>query len=212
MNSWCSKVLPCCKSIWRKKNDRVSKINPCSCGRGLRSGTPVKSRSRHLNAGVKVISVFGSGASHIDCLITHDAPDCLKFQVPAYSMKEGGYWLGLNELGVVISTVKPTTHHPPQPPRPGLKLHWFTSISYGEKIKEDRTEKDALDQLKWIKERLLSGGGGAREDRAYPSSLLYFFISLLPPPPAISWNKKSPIKSVWVRVLCVCVSISVYMQ
>ena len=34
---------------------------------------------RDLNRGVKVVSIFRSSASNIDCLITHDAPGCLKF-------------------------------------------------------------------------------------------------------------------------------------
>ena len=59
---------------------------------------------RDLNRGVKVVSVFRSSASNIDCLITPDAPGCLKFffQVAAYSANEGEYRSVLNELAVVI--------------------------------------------------------------------------------------------------------------
>lgn len=119
-NSWCSKSAASYSVDPNGRKKMCFKMNPRECGHGLRSRMPVKSRRRDLNSRVKVISVFRSHASNIDCPITHDAPGCLKFQVPVYSVNEGEYWFGLNELCVVIHSWEycpPPTSTSPTPTR-----------------------------------------------------------------------------------------------
>lgn len=94
----------------------------------------------------------------------------------------------------------PPTHLPLQPRHPVARSHlldqslsWLSESLWGNKIKNGWKRTFLFDSEEW--ERWGQRGGQEETEFTTP-----------PPVVSVSWNKKSPIKSVWVRVICVCVS------